>query len=50
MFASNSRYYKLGTYTVTLANGQTAIATLLHLPPTSPPALTGKMPALWTVR
>jgi hypothetical protein len=41
MFASNSRYYKLGTYTVTLANGQTAIATLLHLPPTSPPALTG---------
>jgi hypothetical protein len=34
MFASNSRYYKLGTYTVTLANGQTAIATRLPVPPT----------------
>jgi hypothetical protein len=34
MFASNSRYYKLGTYTVTLSNGQTAIATRLPVPPT----------------
>jgi hypothetical protein len=33
MFASNSRYYNLGTYTVTLANGQTAVATLLPVPP-----------------
>jgi hypothetical protein len=41
MFASNSRYYKLGTYTVTLGNGQTAIATLLAQPPTSPVALSG---------
>jgi hypothetical protein len=41
MFASNSRYYQLGTYTVTLANGQTAIATRLPLPPTSPVPLSG---------
>ena len=41
MFASNSRYYQLGTYTITLANGQTAIATRLPLPPTSAPALSG---------
>jgi hypothetical protein len=41
MFASNSRYYKLGTYTVNLANGQTAIATRLPLPPTSPVPLSG---------
>jgi hypothetical protein len=41
MFASNSRYYNLGTYTVTLANGQTAVATRLHLPPTSPGPLSG---------
>lgn len=33
MFASNSRYYKLGAYTVTLANGQTVAATLLPVPP-----------------
>jgi hypothetical protein len=33
MFASNSRYYQLGTYTVTLPNGQTAIATRLPVPP-----------------
>jgi hypothetical protein len=33
MFASTSRYYKLGTYTVSLANGQTAIATRLPVPP-----------------
>jgi hypothetical protein len=33
MFASNSRYYKLGTYTITLAHGQTAIATRLPVPP-----------------
>ena len=33
MFASNSRYYKLGTYTVTLPNGQTVVATLLPVPP-----------------
>jgi len=33
MFASNSRYYKLGTYTVSLANGQAAIATRLPVPP-----------------
>jgi hypothetical protein len=41
MFASNSRYYQLGTYTVKLANGQTAIATRLPLPPATPPALSG---------
>lgn len=41
MFASNSRYYQLGTYTVTLANGQIAIATRLPLPPTSPVPLSG---------
>jgi hypothetical protein len=41
MFASNSRYYKLGTYSVTLANGQIAIATLLPKPPTSPVPLSG---------
>jgi hypothetical protein len=33
MFASNSRYDKLGTYTVTLANGKTVIATRLPVPP-----------------
>jgi hypothetical protein len=33
MFAPNSRYYQLGTYTVTLTNGQTAIATRLPVPP-----------------
>jgi len=41
MFASNSRYYQLGTYTITLANGQIAIATRLPLPPTSPVPLLG---------
>jgi hypothetical protein len=41
MFASNSRYYQLGTYMVTLANGQTAIATRLPIPPTSPVPLSG---------
>jgi hypothetical protein len=41
MFASNSRYYQLGTYTVTLANGQVAVATLLPKPPTSPVPLSG---------
>jgi hypothetical protein len=41
MFAKNSRYYQLGTYTVTLANGQTAIATRLPLPPTTPVPLSG---------
>jgi len=34
MFASNSRYYKLGTYTVTLPDGRTAIAARLPVPPT----------------
>lgn len=34
MFAPNSRYYQLGTYTVTLADGSTAIATRLPVPPT----------------
>ena len=34
MFSSDSRYYQLGTYTVKLANGQTAIATRLPVPPT----------------
>jgi hypothetical protein len=33
MFASNSRYNNLGTYTVTLVDGQTAIATRLPVPP-----------------
>jgi hypothetical protein len=41
MFSNDSRYYQLGTYTVTFANGQTAIATRLPLPPTTPPALSG---------
>lgn len=41
MFDSNSRYYKLGTYSVILANGQTAIATLLAQPPTSTVPLSG---------
>jgi hypothetical protein len=41
MFASDSRYYQLGTYTVTLANGQTVTATRLPLPPTTQPALSG---------
>jgi hypothetical protein len=34
MFAPNSRYYQLGTYTVTLPNGRTAIATRVPVPPT----------------
>jgi hypothetical protein len=33
MFASNSRYSNLGTYSVTLGNGQTAVATLLPVAP-----------------
>jgi hypothetical protein len=33
MFASNSRYNNLGTYTVTLINGETAIAARLPVPP-----------------
>ena len=41
MFSPNSRYYQLGTYTVTLASGQTAIATRLPLPPASPVPLSG---------
>jgi hypothetical protein len=41
MFASDSRYYQLGTYTVTLANGQIVTATRLPLPPTAPVALSG---------
>lgn len=41
MFASNSRYFQLGTYTVTFANGRTAVATRLALPPTSPVPLSG---------
>jgi hypothetical protein len=41
MFASDSRYYQLGTYTVTLANGQTVTATRLPFPPTTQPALSG---------
>ena len=32
MFAPDSRYYGLGTYTVTLANGQVVTATNLPLP------------------
>ncbi len=41
MFASDSRYYQLGTYSVTLQNGQTVTATRLPLPPTRPVALVG---------
>ncbi|HET7882124.1 MAG TPA: hypothetical protein VFL55_14650 [Acetobacteraceae bacterium] len=39
MFASNSRYYGLGTYTVTLPDGRTITATRLPLP--NPRALAG---------
>ena len=35
MFASNSRYAKLGTYTVTLPDGRTVTATPLPQPPAS---------------
>jgi hypothetical protein len=41
MFARNSRYYQLGTYNVTLANGKTVVTTRLPLPPTSPVPLSG---------
>jgi hypothetical protein len=32
MFSSNSRYYALPTYTVTLADGTQAVAATIHLP------------------
>ena len=37
MFAANSRYAGLGTYTVTLANGRVVSATRLPLPSPQPP-------------
>ena len=42
MFAPDSRYYGLGTYTVTLANGQVVTATNLPLP--KPSSLIGYHP------
>ena len=36
MFANDSRYYGLGTYTITLPDGRVVTATNLPLPNTSP--------------
>jgi hypothetical protein len=36
MFAANSRYYGLGTYTVTMSDGRVVTATKLPLPAASP--------------
>jgi hypothetical protein len=42
MFAANSRYYGVGTYTVTLPDGRVVTAT--RLPPPSPQAPVGYHP------